>query len=101
MRWFLAGSLAFCMTTASASARAQAPAGGDYNQGGAPPNRIMARIILPRLLEARESLSTIRSATAREERRRRRGGASLHEPRPAAWALECVARRRPATRQRA
>lgn len=55
MRWFLAGSLAFCMPTASARAQAQAQAGGDYNQGGAPPNRIMARIILPRLLEVRAS----------------------------------------------
>jgi CubicO group peptidase (beta-lactamase class C family) len=27
--------------------------GGDYNSGGSPPNRIMAHIILPRLLEAR------------------------------------------------
>ena len=27
--------------------------GGAYNSGGSPPNRIMTRIILPRLLEAR------------------------------------------------
>jgi CubicO group peptidase (beta-lactamase class C family) len=27
--------------------------GGDYNSGGSPPNKIMARIILPKLLEAR------------------------------------------------
>ena len=27
--------------------------GGDYNSGGSPPNRMMASIILPRLLEAR------------------------------------------------
>ena len=30
--------------------------GGDYNSGGSPPNRMMARIILPRLLEARRGV---------------------------------------------
>jgi CubicO group peptidase (beta-lactamase class C family) len=29
--------------------------GSDYNSGGSPPNKIMARIVLPRLLEARRS----------------------------------------------